>query len=70
LTTQNLQYLTLENSVADLAYFANTVSLPFDPNNTSQAAKAVSPSSPPAGPCVLTVTRSRGCCPAARPAER
>ncbi|MCJ1316208.1 hypothetical protein MMC15_001528 [Xylographa vitiligo] len=40
LTTKNLQYLTLKNSIADLTHFASTVQLPFDLKNSSQAAKA------------------------------
>ncbi|KAL1968061.1 hypothetical protein VTN77DRAFT_2191 [Rasamsonia byssochlamydoides] len=40
LTTKNLQYLTLEQAIADLTYFAKTVKLPFDPNGTSNADKA------------------------------
>ncbi len=41
LTTENLQYLTLKNNIADLVHFAKTVQLPFDPKNTSQADVAV-----------------------------
>jgi len=37
LTTKNLQYLTLKNSIADLTYFANTIDLPFDTNHSSNA---------------------------------
>lgn len=44
LTTKNLQYLTLEQSIADLTYFAKTVKLPFDRNGSSNADKAVSSS--------------------------
>ncbi|MCJ1472519.1 hypothetical protein MMC13_001167 [Lambiella insularis] len=40
LTTENLQYLTLKNSIADLTHFANTAHLPFDKNQSSQASKA------------------------------
>ncbi|MCJ1433440.1 hypothetical protein MMC27_002800 [Xylographa pallens] len=40
LTTKNLQYLTLKNSIADLTHFASTIQLPFDLKNTSQAANA------------------------------
>ncbi|KAJ5107885.1 Peptidase S28 [Penicillium angulare] len=40
LTTENLQYLTLENSVADLVYFAKNVKLPFDKNSSSNAQNA------------------------------
>jgi hypothetical protein len=40
LSTENLQYLTLENSIADLVNFAKTAVLPFDPSGSSQAAKA------------------------------
>lgn len=41
LTTDNLRYLTLNQSIADLTHFASTVKLPFDPHKTSVAAKAV-----------------------------
>ena len=41
LTTENLQYLTLQNAIADLTHFAETVNLPFDPQGTSKASKAV-----------------------------
>jgi len=41
LTTENLQYLTLENSISDLTYFANNVKLPFDTNSSSNAQHAV-----------------------------
>jgi len=40
LTTKNLQYLTLKNSISDLTHFARSVSLPFDKTNSSQADKA------------------------------
>ena len=40
LTTDNLRYLTLNQSIADLTHFASTVKLPFDPHKTSVAAKA------------------------------
>ncbi|KKA19721.1 serine peptidase [Rasamsonia emersonii CBS 393.64] len=40
LTTKNLQYLTLKQSIADLTYFAKTVKLPFDRNGSSNADKA------------------------------
>ncbi|KAJ5766315.1 Peptidase S28 [Penicillium nucicola] len=40
LTTENLQYLTLENSIADLVYFANNVDLPFDTNHSSNPQNA------------------------------
>jgi hypothetical protein len=40
LTTKNLQYLTLKNSIYDTTYFANNVNLPFDSNGTSKASKA------------------------------
>ncbi|MCJ1245001.1 hypothetical protein MMC30_002202 [Trapelia coarctata] len=40
LTTENLQYLTLQNAIADLTHFAETVNLPFDPQGTSKASKA------------------------------
>lgn len=42
LTTENLQYLTLENSIADFTHFAQTVDFPFDPTHSSNAGKAVS----------------------------
>jgi hypothetical protein len=41
LTTENLQQLTLENSIADLTYFAKNVKLPFDTNSSSNAQNAV-----------------------------
>jgi hypothetical protein len=41
LTTENLQYLTLKNSIADLTYFAKNVDLPFDTNSSSNAQNAV-----------------------------
>lgn len=40
LTTENLQYLTLKNSIADLNHFALTAELPFDTNGASNADKA------------------------------
>ncbi|KAE8381307.1 serine carboxypeptidase S28-domain-containing protein [Aspergillus bertholletiae] len=40
LTAETLQYLTLEQSILDLTYFAETVSLEFDPSNRSNAPKA------------------------------
>ncbi|KAJ5826037.1 hypothetical protein N7474_003175 [Penicillium riverlandense] len=40
LTTENLQYLTLENSIADLTYFAKNVKLPFDRKRSSNAQNA------------------------------
>ena len=40
LTTENMQYLTLENSIADLTYFARNVQLPFDKNGSSNAPQA------------------------------
>ncbi|KAJ5570136.1 uncharacterized protein N7459_009566 [Penicillium hispanicum] len=40
LTTENLQYLTLANSIADLTYFAKNVKLPFDTNSSSNAQNA------------------------------
>ncbi|KAI9742271.1 MAG: hypothetical protein M1818_004171 [Claussenomyces sp. TS43310] len=40
LTTENLQYLTLKNSIADLTYFAKTVKFPFDSSGQSNADKA------------------------------
>lgn len=42
LSTKNLQYLTLEQAIADLTYFAKNVNLPFDANGSSNADKAVS----------------------------
>jgi len=42
LTTQNMQYLTLNNSIADLVNFARNVQLPFDKTGSSVATKAVS----------------------------
>jgi Serine carboxypeptidase S28 len=40
LTTENMQYLTLKNSIADLNYFALTADLPFDPTGATNADKA------------------------------
>ncbi|KAF2815716.1 uncharacterized protein BDZ99DRAFT_514359 [Mytilinidion resinicola] len=40
LSTENLQYLTLKNSIADLVLFTKIVKLPFDPHGTSQAHRA------------------------------
>jgi hypothetical protein len=40
LTTENMQYLTLENSILDTTYFANNVRLPFDINGTSSPSNA------------------------------
>lgn len=40
LTTDNLQYLTLDNAVQDLIYFAENVRLPFDPQGSSRPDKA------------------------------
>lgn len=40
LTTENLTYLTLENSIKDTTYFANNVQLPFDTNGSSNAQNA------------------------------
>ena len=40
LSTQNMKYLTLNNSIADFVNFAKNVHLPFDPNGTSVATKA------------------------------
>lgn len=37
LTTENMQYLTLENSIKDLTYFANNVKLPFAKHHSSNA---------------------------------
>ncbi|KAI1204686.1 endoprotease endo-Pro [Annulohypoxylon truncatum] len=41
-TTKNLQYLTMDQSIADFVHFARTVKLPFDVNGTgiSNASKA------------------------------
>ena len=36
LTTENLQYLTLENSIKDNAYFARNFDAPFDKSNKSR----------------------------------
>lgn len=41
LTTKNLQYLTLENAIADLVHFARTVKLPFDPEGRATQAPNV-----------------------------
>jgi hypothetical protein len=40
LTTENLQYLTLKNAIADLNYFALTAKLPFDTSGASNADNA------------------------------
>jgi len=40
LTVENLQYLTLNDSIHDLTYFANNFKLPFDSTNKSTPAKA------------------------------
>jgi hypothetical protein len=40
LTTPNMQYLTLKNSIADLNHFALTANLPFDTTGESNADKA------------------------------
>jgi hypothetical protein len=40
LSTKNLQYLTLKNSILDLTYFANNAKLPFDPEQKSHPKKA------------------------------
>ncbi|GAB7347161.1 hypothetical protein MBLNU459_g3279t1 [Dothideomycetes sp. NU459] len=40
LTTENLQYLTLKNSIDDLTTFARNVRLPFDTKRTSRPSKA------------------------------
>ncbi|MCJ1312185.1 hypothetical protein MMC25_005859 [Agyrium rufum] len=40
LTTKNMQYLTLKNSIADFVNFANNIQFPFDPTNSSQAHSA------------------------------
>ena len=40
LTRENLKYLTLENSIADMTYFAQNVQLPFDKNGSSNALHA------------------------------
>jgi len=40
LTTENLQYLTLDNSIHDLTNFAQNVHLPFDRTNSSRPDKA------------------------------
>ncbi|PQE15701.1 disulfide-isomerase erp38 protein [Rutstroemia sp. NJR-2017a BBW] len=40
LTTTNLQYLTLKQSIADFVHFAKTVDLPFDSNHSSNAGNA------------------------------
>jgi hypothetical protein len=42
-TTKNLQYLDLEQSVADFVHFAQSVQLPFDTVGSSNAPDAVSP---------------------------
>ncbi|POR33927.1 Thymus-specific serine protease [Tolypocladium paradoxum] len=40
LTAETLQYLDLDNAIADLIYFAEQVSLPFDPTGSSKPDKA------------------------------
>ncbi|GIC84418.1 putative serine peptidase [Aspergillus udagawae] len=40
LTTETLQYLNLEQSIADLVHFAKTVNLPFDTDRSSNADNA------------------------------
>lgn len=40
-TTTNLQYLNLEQAVADFVYFAQNVSLPFDTTGQTNAPQAV-----------------------------
>lgn len=40
LTTENLQYQTLKNAIADLNYFALNAKPPFDPTGSSNADKA------------------------------
>ncbi|KAI0480961.1 peptidase S28 [Xylariaceae sp. FL0804] len=40
LTVQNLQYLTLENAIKDMTYFANNFAAPFDRANRSTARDA------------------------------
>ncbi|RDW88519.1 hypothetical protein BP6252_00551 [Coleophoma cylindrospora] len=40
LTTENLQYLTLDQAIADFVYFAENVDLPFDTNHSSNAGNA------------------------------
>ena len=42
LTTENLRYLTLKNSIADLIHFARNADLPFDRSGNSSAKNAVS----------------------------
>lgn len=39
-TTENLQYMTVKNAIADLTYFARNVELPFDTNHSSNAPQA------------------------------
>lgn len=41
LNAETLQYLNVENAMADLMYFANTVDLPFDTDFSSNAQNAV-----------------------------
>ncbi|KAG5982541.1 hypothetical protein E4U43_006429, partial [Claviceps pusilla] len=40
LTTETLQYLTLDQAIQDLVYFAKNVRLPFDPQGSSKPDKA------------------------------
>ncbi|KAI9155704.1 putative extracellular serine carboxypeptidase [Paramyrothecium foliicola] len=39
-STENMKYLTVENALQDLVYFAKNVQLPFDPDHTSTPDKA------------------------------
>lgn len=40
LNPDTLQYLTVQNAIADFVHFAEHVSLPFDAQGTSRASKA------------------------------
>lgn len=40
LTTENMQYLTLKNSISDFVVFPQNVTLPFDPSGESHPTKA------------------------------
>lgn len=43
LTVDNLRFLTIDQAIQDMVYFANNVKLPFDHNGSANADKCVSP---------------------------
>jgi hypothetical protein len=43
LTVDHLRFLTIDQAIQDMVYFANNVKLPFDPNGSANADKCVSP---------------------------